>query len=94
MNQFSHSITASTSPPLTVAPTSTFTVTTFPARGDFISFCIFIASTTTMPSPASTSGAGFDQHAHNLSGHGGHDPGSATGERAGSSRRFAIALDR
>src|SRR5688572_3879709 len=49
-----HSIMASTSPPLTVVPTSTFNVTTVPAFGAFISFCIFMASTTTMPAPAST----------------------------------------
>src|SRR5437868_5120320 len=49
-----YSITASRSPPLTVAPTSALIVTTVPLFGDFISFCIFIASTTAMPAPAST----------------------------------------
>ena len=38
----------------TVAPTWTFNAATTPALGDFISFCIFIASTTTIPTPIST----------------------------------------
>ena len=60
---FCHSITASTSPPLTVAPTFTLTALTVPAFGDFISFCIFIASTTT------TLSTDFHQNTHNLPRH-------------------------
>src|SRR4029079_10551496 len=49
-----HSTTASTSPAFTVSPGFTLIDTTTPSRGDFISFCIFIASTTTTPVPFST----------------------------------------
>src|SRR5262245_50566340 len=49
-----HSITARTSPAFTVSPGFTLIDTTTPARGDFISFCIFIASTTSTPAPLST----------------------------------------
>src|ERR1044071_6541375 len=49
-----HSTTASTSPAFTVSPGFTLVDTTVPSRGDFISFCIFIASTTITPAPFST----------------------------------------
>ena len=42
-------MTTRTSPAATVAPTWADNFTTCPAFGDFISFCIFIASTTTSP---------------------------------------------
>src|ERR1043165_668668 len=48
-----HSITASISPAFMVSPGFTLIDTTTPSRGDFISFCIFIASTTTTPAPFS-----------------------------------------
>src|SRR6185369_966922 len=49
-----YSTTARTSPAFTVSPGLTLIETTTPSRGDFISFCIFIASTTTTPAPFST----------------------------------------
>src|ERR1044072_8161757 len=49
-----HSTTASTSPAFTVSPGFTLIDTTTPSLGDFISFCIFTASTTTTPVPFST----------------------------------------
>src|ERR1019366_2695464 len=44
-----YSIVARTSPAATVAPSLAGTVATRPAREAFISFCIFMASTTTRP---------------------------------------------
>ncbi len=43
---------AKTSPALTVAPVAKRISLTTPSFGDFISFCIFIASTIITPSPA------------------------------------------
>jgi glutathionylspermidine synthase-like protein len=51
----SYSTIASTSPAVTDAPSATITCLTVPFFGDFSSFCIFIASTTSTPWPASTS---------------------------------------
>ena len=45
----SYSMVASTSPAVTVAPTLAERLAIFPARAAFISFCIFMASTTTIP---------------------------------------------
>src|SRR5579883_1133684 len=45
-SSFGHSITMSTSPAATAEPGCARTSTTRPVLGDFISFCIFIASTT------------------------------------------------
>src|SRR5687768_1460845 len=50
-----HSMAASNSPATTVSPARACNKTTRPARGAGISFCIFIASTTTIPCPAATS---------------------------------------
>jgi TolB-like protein/DNA-binding winged helix-turn-helix (wHTH) protein len=50
-----HSTTASTSPAFTAEFSLATSLRTTPFFGDLISFCIFIASTTTMPWPASTS---------------------------------------
>src|SRR5215469_14650649 len=50
-----HSITSSTSPAATVASAFVLTDNTRPDLGDFISFCIVIATTTTRPAPSSTS---------------------------------------
>src|SRR5262245_56185841 len=44
-----YSTTIKTSPAVTVASGRVRTSATVPALGDFISFCIFIASTTTTP---------------------------------------------
>ena len=65
-----YSIVANSSPAATVAPSLAGTVSTRPVRLDFISFCIFMASTTTMPWPGSTSSPGGDQHPDHLAGHG------------------------
>ena len=50
-----YSITASTSPEETAAPSLTFSVVTLPARCAAISFSIFIASITQIRSPSATS---------------------------------------
>ena len=49
-----HSISNSRSPPSTDWPATTCTVFTTPGRSAWISFCIFIASSTTKPWPAAT----------------------------------------
>src|SRR5437879_6523734 len=49
-----YSIQARTSPELTACPSATRMRSTTPLLGDLISFCIFIASTTMSPWPAST----------------------------------------
>src|ERR1035437_7136650 len=54
----SYSIVARSSPALTVAPSFAGTVRTRPVRLDFSSFCIFMASTTTMPWPGTTASPG------------------------------------
>ena len=49
-----YSTIARTSPAFTAVPSLTRIFWTVPCFGDLISFCIFIASTTTTPAPAST----------------------------------------
>ena len=50
-----YSMIARVSPALTAAPSATRIFCTLPSLGDFISFCIFMASMTMMPWPAFTS---------------------------------------
>ena len=51
--------TAKASPAFTACPFTTSNFSMLPALGDFTSFCIFIASTTTIPWPAATTSPAF-----------------------------------